>query len=33
MLDAGRLVEDGRPEELLEKESGWFRKLWAAGNS
>lgn len=28
ILDAGRVVEDGKPGELLEKERGWFRDLW-----
>jgi ABC-type multidrug transport system fused ATPase/permease subunit len=33
VLDAGRVVEDGRPGELLERERGWFRGLWVSGNS
>lgn len=33
MLDAGRVVEDGSPEELLNRESGWFRALWENQNT
>lgn len=33
VLDSGTVVEDGRPGELLEREGGWFRGLWVAGNS
>jgi ABC-type multidrug transport system fused ATPase/permease subunit len=32
VVDKGRVVEDGRPTELLE-EGGWFRGLWASGSS
>ncbi|PVH86961.1 putative ABC multidrug transporter [Cadophora sp. DSE1049] len=28
VLDAGRVVEDGEPGDLLEKEGGWFRGLY-----
>ncbi|KAH9223366.1 P-loop containing nucleoside triphosphate hydrolase protein [Leptodontidium sp. 2 PMI_412] len=28
VLDKGRVVEDGSPEELLGREGGWFRTLW-----
>lgn len=33
VVDNGRVVEDGKPGELLEKEGGWFRALWANGGS
>ncbi|KAK5996708.1 ABC transporter FGM5 [Cladobotryum mycophilum] len=33
VLDAGKVVEDGNPVELLEKEKGWFKALWAGQNS
>ena len=33
VLDEGRVVEDGRPGELLERERGWFRGLCVDGNS
>ena len=33
MLDAGKVVEDGSPEELLNRESGWFRALWENQNT
>lgn len=28
VLDQGRIVEDGVPQELLADQSSWFRKLW-----
>jgi ABC-type multidrug transport system fused ATPase/permease subunit len=31
VLDQGRVVEVGRGSELLEKEEGWFRRLYLAG--
>jgi ATP-binding cassette subfamily C (CFTR/MRP) protein 1 len=31
VLDQGRVVEEGRGSELLEKEEGWFRRLYLAG--
>ncbi|KAK3937688.1 ATP-dependent permease MDL1 [Diplogelasinospora grovesii] len=33
VMDAGRVVEDGRPAELLEKAGGRFRALWVGGQS
>lgn len=31
VLDQGRVVEVGSGSELLEKEEGWFRRLYLAG--
>ncbi|KAL9109116.1 MAG: hypothetical protein Q9227_006207 [Pyrenula ochraceoflavens] len=31
VLDAGKVVECGPPQELLEKENGWFRGMWESG--
>ncbi|KEQ68866.1 putative ABC transporter [Aureobasidium namibiae CBS 147.97] len=28
VMDAGRIVEQGHPQELLRKENGWFSRLW-----
>jgi ATP-binding cassette subfamily C (CFTR/MRP) protein 1 len=28
VMDAGRIVEQGDPQELLRRENGWFSKLW-----
>ena len=28
VMDRGEVVESGEPGELLEKEGGWFRKMW-----
>lgn len=33
MLDKGSVVEDGSPEDLLNRENGWFRALWANQNT
>ncbi|KAJ9150371.1 ABC multidrug transporter [Pleurostoma richardsiae] len=30
VLSAGRVMEDGKPSDLLEREEGLFRKLWAS---
>ncbi|RFU75374.1 abc transporter [Trichoderma arundinaceum] len=32
VLDAGKVVEDGRPKELLGREQGWFKRLWVSQN-
>ena len=32
VLDKGRIVEVGRPEELMKIEGGWWRRLWDAQN-
>jgi ATP-binding cassette subfamily C (CFTR/MRP) protein 1 len=32
VLDKGRIVEVGRPEELMQIEDGWWRQLWDAQN-
>lgn len=31
VMDAGRVVESGTPQELLEREGGWFRGMWERG--
>ncbi|KAK3368578.1 ABC transporter [Podospora didyma] len=31
VVDAGRVVEDGVPEELMRREGGWFSVLWTGG--
>jgi ATP-binding cassette subfamily C (CFTR/MRP) protein 1 len=33
VLNKGRVVEDGSPEELLGREGGWFRTLWESHDS
>ncbi len=33
VLDAGSVVEDGVPSELVEQEGSWFRDLWLATKS
>jgi ABC-type multidrug transport system fused ATPase/permease subunit len=33
VLDAGRVVEDGEPRELMRKETGRFRALWGGDSS
>lgn len=32
VLDKGRIVEVGRPAELMQKEDGWWKALWDAQN-
>ncbi|KAK4152002.1 canalicular multispecific organic anion transporter 1 [Chaetomidium leptoderma] len=32
VMDGGRIVESGRPGELVEREGGRFRELWMVGN-
>lgn len=32
VMDSGRVVEMGRPADLLEKEGGWFKGLWERKN-
>ncbi|KAH0437123.1 ABC multidrug transporter [Colletotrichum camelliae] len=31
VLDSGKVVEQGIPQELVEKEGGWFKHLWTIG--
>ena len=31
VIDAGTVVEDGKPSELMQREAGYFRSLWANG--
>ncbi|KAF2725612.1 multidrug resistance protein [Polychaeton citri CBS 116435] len=31
VMDSGRIVEAGNPQELLQKEGGWFKTLWEQG--
>ncbi|OHW98365.1 ABC transporter [Colletotrichum incanum] len=31
ILDSGKVVEQGVPRELVEKEGSWFKRLWTAG--
>ncbi|PYI34585.1 ABC transporter [Aspergillus indologenus CBS 114.80] len=31
VMDAGRVVEDGSPGELIARPTGWFRNLWMVG--
>ncbi|RAH67797.1 ABC transporter [Aspergillus aculeatinus CBS 121060] len=33
VMDAGRLVEDGAPAELVARPRGWFRDLWMVGRA
>jgi ATP-binding cassette subfamily C (CFTR/MRP) protein 1 len=33
VMEKGEVVETGRPKELSEKDGGWFRELWLAGNN
>lgn len=33
VLDAGKIVEDGTPGVLLQREDGWFRGLWIGRDS
>ncbi|OJJ99191.1 hypothetical protein ASPACDRAFT_120323 [Aspergillus aculeatus ATCC 16872] len=33
VMDAGRLVEDGSPRELIARPQGWFRDLWMVGRA
>lgn len=33
VMDAGRIVESGRPTELVEREGSRFRELWMVGNA
>ncbi|KAK3324845.1 ABC transporter [Apodospora peruviana] len=28
VIDAGKVVEDGQPDELMNRDGGWFRGLW-----
>ena len=30
VMQSGRIVEEGKPSELLEREDGYFRALWDA---
>jgi ATP-binding cassette, subfamily C (CFTR/MRP), member 1 len=32
VLDSGRIVEAGKPDDLLERENGYFRRLWETNN-
>lgn len=32
VIDAGRVVEDGNPRELLDRERSWFKALYSSGN-
>jgi ATP-binding cassette subfamily C (CFTR/MRP) protein 1 len=32
VLDKGKVVEVGRPEELIKIDNGWWRALWDAQN-
>ena len=32
VMDKGEVVEVGPPQELLQKEGGWFREMWAQGH-
>jgi ATP-binding cassette, subfamily C (CFTR/MRP), member 1 len=32
VLDSGRIVETGKPDDLLETENGYFRRLWETNN-
>lgn len=32
VVDAGKVVERGEPQELMDQESGWFKELWTRGD-